>query len=207
MATDEGADVLVVGTHQRRGMDRLWHGSVSRGVLGLAPTSVACVPLLAIEDTAPPRDPRVVLAATDLSPLGNRAARHAYAVMPAGGVVHLLHVVEPPSPMDPIVEDYVGNQRPIPAEYLPEGAEIMARLRAVVPSAATERGIETRPTILGGQDAAEIICAAAERLGADLVCLGTRGRSGLVTMAGSVARKVMSRARHPLLLIPPPRDG
>lgn len=45
MATEERADLLMVGTHQRRGLDRLWHGSVSRGVLHNAPMSVLCVPL------------------------------------------------------------------------------------------------------------------------------------------------------------------
>ncbi len=39
------ADLLVVGTHQRAGVARLWQGSVSRGVLHGAAMSVACVPL------------------------------------------------------------------------------------------------------------------------------------------------------------------
>jgi nucleotide-binding universal stress UspA family protein len=38
------ADVLVVGSHQRHGWERLWDGSVSRGVLHHAPMSVAVVP-------------------------------------------------------------------------------------------------------------------------------------------------------------------
>jgi nucleotide-binding universal stress UspA family protein len=44
MASDEAADLIVVGTHQRSGIAQLWHGSVSRGVLHEAPMSVACVP-------------------------------------------------------------------------------------------------------------------------------------------------------------------
>jgi nucleotide-binding universal stress UspA family protein len=38
------ADLLVTGTHQRHGFDRLWHHSVSRGLLRHSPISVACVP-------------------------------------------------------------------------------------------------------------------------------------------------------------------
>lgn len=44
MAREERADLIVVGTHQRHGLDRLGHLSVSRGVLHYAPMSVACVP-------------------------------------------------------------------------------------------------------------------------------------------------------------------
>ena len=44
MAQAARCDLLVVGTHQRSGLRRLWHGSVSYDVLRLAPMNVACVP-------------------------------------------------------------------------------------------------------------------------------------------------------------------
>jgi len=44
-AREERADLIVVGTHQRHGLGRVGHLSVSRGVLHYAPMSVACVPL------------------------------------------------------------------------------------------------------------------------------------------------------------------
>lgn len=40
-------DLLVVGSHQRHGFERLWEASVSRGVLHHAPMSVAVVPYTA----------------------------------------------------------------------------------------------------------------------------------------------------------------
>jgi nucleotide-binding universal stress UspA family protein len=45
LAAESKVDLLVVGTHQRAGIARLWQGSVSRGVLHGAAMSVACVPL------------------------------------------------------------------------------------------------------------------------------------------------------------------
>ncbi len=45
LASEARADLLVVGTHQRATLARLWHGSVSRGALREAAMSVACVPL------------------------------------------------------------------------------------------------------------------------------------------------------------------
>lgn len=43
-AQERGHDVIVVGSHQRHGFERLWEGSVSRGVLRHSPVSVVVVP-------------------------------------------------------------------------------------------------------------------------------------------------------------------
>jgi nucleotide-binding universal stress UspA family protein len=45
-AEELGADLIVVGSHHRKGFRRWWHGSVSGGVLHAAPMSVAVVPVL-----------------------------------------------------------------------------------------------------------------------------------------------------------------
>lgn len=45
IAEDEKADLIAVGSHQRQGLDRLWHGSVSHGVIDAAPMNVLCVPV------------------------------------------------------------------------------------------------------------------------------------------------------------------
>lgn len=44
LAEEARADLVVVGTHRRHGLDRAWHGSVSRGVLVSVPASVCFVP-------------------------------------------------------------------------------------------------------------------------------------------------------------------
>lgn len=44
-AKETGAKLLVVGSPDRGTLDRLWHGSVSRGAVHLSTTNVACVPL------------------------------------------------------------------------------------------------------------------------------------------------------------------
>lgn len=43
-AREADVDLVVVGTHQRSGLARLWQASVSRGVLHAVTTNVACVP-------------------------------------------------------------------------------------------------------------------------------------------------------------------
>ena len=49
VAEELGTDLLVVGSHRRARIARLWQGSVSRGVLHGAPMSVACVPAVAAD--------------------------------------------------------------------------------------------------------------------------------------------------------------
>lgn len=44
LAAEAGSHLIVVGSHQWHGVDRLWHRSVSRGILHHAPMNVACVP-------------------------------------------------------------------------------------------------------------------------------------------------------------------
>ena len=48
VAREELADLIVIGTHQRHGLARLGHLSVSRGVLHYAPMNVVCVPFAAL---------------------------------------------------------------------------------------------------------------------------------------------------------------
>jgi nucleotide-binding universal stress UspA family protein len=59
-AEEFGADLLVVGSHQREGLRRWWHGSVSSGVLQGAPMNVAIVPVQTAADrgSAPAANPR-----------------------------------------------------------------------------------------------------------------------------------------------------
>jgi nucleotide-binding universal stress UspA family protein len=45
MAESAGADLIVVGSHQYHGFDRLWHASVSRGLLHHSKVNVVVVPL------------------------------------------------------------------------------------------------------------------------------------------------------------------
>lgn len=182
LATTLHADLVVVGNHRRAGVARLWHGSVSRGVLHLADTNVACVP--GGEAAERPVSYRRVLAATDFSALANRAVPYAYALVGPGGVVHLVHV-------------QAGGAGE-------SGEEAQRRLRALVPADAAARGVETVVEVSPEPDAAAGIVHLAHRLGVDAICMATHGRSPLAgAVLGSQAQAVVQRASRPVLLIPP----
>ena len=78
LANQAGVDALVIGTHQKTGLDRL--GSVSSIVVHDAPQSVVCVPPNAnLPTICVPRLTRA-LVATDLSSFANRAVPFAFAL-------------------------------------------------------------------------------------------------------------------------------
>jgi nucleotide-binding universal stress UspA family protein len=202
LAESEQADLIIVGTHQRKGLRRLWHGSVSHGVLHMAGCSVACIPAPQRTQQVgePVPDLRSVLVATDLSELSNRAVPYAYSVLPAGGMVHLVHVAEGTgAPRAEASSAAPGEEPPVSEEH-----ELNRALLGLVPEDAARRGIVTRTSVVEGSDVAEAICQAAERAGADLICMGSHGRSGIVrALTGSVAQAVLARSRRPVLIVRP----
>lgn len=213
-ADRDADDLVVVGTHQRSGLDRLWHGSVSAGVLQGASASVACVPAAAAAGTQARSLPvvRSVLAATDFSELADEAVLHAWAVVADGGTVHLLHVIEPAelgATPNPLYAHFVRGRAPTPEERRALHREVADRLRQLVPAAAAARGITTECHVVEEASVAEAIARMAERLGVALVCLGSHGRSGLGrAFLGSVAEDVVRRGERPVLIVrrPEPVD-
>lgn len=205
LARQEHVDLVVVGTHQRQGLGRFWLGSVSRSVLHHAPMNVAVVPAPAMdgaESTLPPEFKRV-LVSTDFSDLGDRAIPYAFAAAAAGSVVKLIHVIPPwelPGPFPP----HYQPKRPSRTQHRKLAAATLKKLRSLVPR-AVEHGVTVETEVLEHDAPAQAICEEAERFGADVICLGSHGRTGLSrVLLGSVAQKVLSRSQRPLLIVRPP---
>ena len=192
-AKDAEADLMVVGTHQRHGVERFWLGSVSRRILHDAPMSVACVPpcgSLAIASGSIPVFQRV-LVPTDFSVLGNRAIPFAYSTLYRGGAVCLFHVLEQTR------SKARNTDRTL--------KKLEKQMRALIPSEAKARWISTKVEVASIGKPSTTICQAAERFGADLICIGSHGRSGLSrAVLGSVAYDVIARSYLPVLVIRPP---
>jgi len=101
----------------------------------------------------------------------------------------------PPSP-------FVGDD--LPASWLELEAQARRdaerRLAATV-SQAERAGIATTGTLVKGAPA-EVIVRVARREGADLIVIGTHGRSGLGRLfMGSVAARVLGTATCPVLTV------
>ena len=207
LAQQEQADLLVVGTHQRHGLNRFWLGSVSRSVLHHASMSVAVVPLTGTIEDALDRIPEIkrVLVTTDFSELGNYAVPYAYAALRRGGCVKLIHVIPPWKLPGPLVPHY-QPKRLTEKQHKQLTADSLKKLRSSIPSEAELRGIATEVEVVEHRDVAKAICQEAERFSADVICLGSHGRSGLSkAVLGSVAQKVMKQSSRPLLVVRPPK--
>jgi len=201
LAAKEQADLVVVGCHHRGALARAWEGSVSRHVLRCAGTSVACIPAPTDAQELATKTLRSVLVATDFSETGNAAIPLAYSAVTYAGHVHLVHVLEAShDPMTPY--DIFAS----PEQDTPARAEARRQLQGLVPRDFGGAAATTHVHLLEEKKPQTAICQAAERLGVDLICLGTHGRTGLSrAILGSVAGAVLEQTRRPVLLARPPR--
>ena len=149
MAHEEQADLIVVGSHQRHGLSRLAHPSVSRAVLHHAPMNVACVPASfgASTSTAPISEFHRVLVTTDFSERANHAIPFAYSALSHGGTVRLVHVMPPFEFPGPLVPQYARKTR-TKKDHAKLAGELTTRLRALIPQEATERSIRSDTVVL-----------------------------------------------------------
>ncbi len=201
LAEREEADLVIVGSRQRGAVEQLFAGSVSLDLLRDAPTNVLVVPAgrVAAVSQLPPAVRRI-LAATDLSPVGNRAVAYALAIAPAGGEVVVVHAVSPNLMRD-------GQYgRPSYAAFAAEHRAVVeerrAELRALLPQ--EEGGRRLRVEIVEHDRPDRALAEAIEREAPDLVCVGTLGRTGAGAMVlGSTAQALVRACRRPLLLVQP----
>jgi nucleotide-binding universal stress UspA family protein len=193
------ADLLILGTNRKGALARLWAGATVQPTVRLAELPVLCVPAPANQAAAAPPRPQLrnVLVATDFSELGNRAVAYAYELARGGGTVTLLHVRERalPTPAYAYVDDH---------DALTEAQrrEVEDRLRALIPPETT--GVSTAVSLIDGGKADTVIVQEANRVGADGICVGSHGRSGLGrALMGSVAESVARQAQRPVLIVRP----
>jgi len=67
--------------------------------------------------------------------------------------------------------------------------------------------VETEVAVLTSTDATRELRQEAERFGADVICLGTHGRTGAAkALMGSTAQAVLASSARPVLLVRPPAE-
>jgi nucleotide-binding universal stress UspA family protein len=142
---------------------------------------------------------REILYATDFSPQANQAYFHAIALAEAHRArLTVVHVYEPPAlPAGAVLGLPLGMQA-----MEEEKQELFSQLEQIHP--LNPRTV-VRHALLEGSPAEEIVRHAAA-LRADLIVIGTHGRTGLDRLVmGSVAEKVLSDATCSVMVIKMPR--
>ena len=193
VAASTGADLIVMGTHGRRGLSHLLLGSVAERVVRTASS-----PVLTVRSDAVINSGGIsrILVPHDFSEPSVEAVRTAVEwARSLGAEVTLFHVVEPvvyPEfyAVDAFSDDLMRRLVDRSEEALRRvGAELAGE---VVSNAKVEVG-----------RAADTIAAFADPEAYDLVVMATRGLSGLEhVLLGSVAEAVLRRCRVPMLTIP-----
>jgi len=111
-----------------------------------------------------------------------------------GARLIVCHVYQPPT----VVYGEFGAAPPPPPEAPEAMTERLARVRPA------DESIDVRHYVLEGDPATEIV-ALARDTGADLIVMGTHGRTGLGRLLmGSVAELVVRRAPCPVLTVKTP---
>jgi len=194
------ADLVIVGSRGHGAIATLLLGSVSSEVVDHAPCPVL---------VARGRSLTRVVFATDDSPSA-QAAEAILAQWPifAGLPIHVLSVAEVVHPWTTGIAPTMYGQ--VLDAYAAELRESKAQHQQIATIAATrlrDSGRHVDPEMRDGDPAGEIV-AAAEKRGADLIVLGSRGRTGLTRLLlGSVARNVLSGSTASVLVVHEPTEN
>jgi len=149
---------------------------------------------------------RCILVPTDFTPCSQRAVSYAAELARRfDAEVVLVHAIEAPLNLPPhtlVHSDAQGLSMPI-MDYVREAAD--RRMGAALEELTLGK-VRARSVVEVG-DVRDVTLAQAERLPADLIVMGTNGRTGLRhLLIGSVAEDVVRRAPVPVLTIRVPED-
>jgi nucleotide-binding universal stress UspA family protein len=198
---DIGADLVVMTTHGRSGIERAWLGSVADEVI----RSIE-VPIIVLrprtDGTFPAFDMREILVPLDGSPLAETALGPAAVLAKLWDAeMSLVQMVYPvlftPDAVLPFAggydEEITAREQELAKDYV---RDLSGTLRA--------KGIRASGTALvAPRPVAESLIDLAQPARVSLVALATHGRGGLRRLVlGSVADKVIRGAPVPILVIP-----
>lgn len=191
LAKKRAVDLIVMGTHGLRGIDRLMVGSVTERVLRRAPCPVLAVRKPAhltssLHDPEPIHLKRMLLC-VDFSDHAHRASEYAVSMAKEyGAELILLHVLEdvPKSTDLEIATEQVAK-----------------RLEESIAPPSTRGGCKVKVMVRIGKPYQQIIQLALETQ-TDLVIMGVRGRGAVDTaIFGSTTHRVLQLGSCPVLAV------
>lgn len=183
------ADLVALGTRGLSGVAHVLLGSTAERTLRLT----RCPVLVAHADSPAPRSPKTLLVPTDFSAHADAALELARKLAEkTGASIVLLHAFYLPPGMDAsaaLIDDVVRRS------VEQEASRRLDALRGAL------GGASVRFVVVHGRPDSAIVDAAQEQ-GADLVVMGTRGRTGLASLfLGSTAERVIRRSHVPVIAV------
>lgn len=198
LAEAEHADLVVVGTHGRTGLEHAVLGSVAETVVRKAAVPVMTVPRAAHDATnAVPRLFHHIVAAVDGSDPSLDALTCAVSLAEeADARLTVLRVLDPPRELAAWASESPEGRR-----YAERWqASVLTRLHDLVPESA-RRYCHVDERVEPGRPSQKILRVAADQR-AGLIVMGARGHGALGRMLfGSTAQEVVRQATCPVLTL------
>lgn len=193
IAAEVNASLIVVGTHGHTGLSRFLLGSVAASTIRHATCDVLVVRGPSIEPFARP------LIATDFDPQSSKAIRHAARICAPEAKLEVIHAWQLPS--GSWGATLLGQARfpwSTVRDAVVSGAQAQAD-KLVAEHAAQGRAIHVE--LVQGAPA-DVITAAAEKAGHDLIAVGAHGHRGVRRLLlGSVAENVIRHSPCSVLVV------
>jgi nucleotide-binding universal stress UspA family protein len=199
-ALRHSVDLIVMATHARRGIARVWLGSVADRLI-----RDTGIPILAVRPTSLATELasgscfKRILVALDGSALAEKSLKPALTLAEMEQAeVTLLRVV--PSEKDIPVGEMHALIGPARACDVDEAQNYFAGLQV----ALTEHRVPIHSVVVVAADVPAAILSFAEMHDADLIAIATHGRGGISrAMIGSVADRVLSEGGISALILHP----
>ena len=196
-ADDVDADLVVMATHGRRGLRRLFLGSVAEEVVRHSNRPVLTV---RGETHASPSRRGMILVPLDFSGLADQALGFAARISSwTGAEVHALHIAELTHP--PAIYDVVTEVPDVSLDRVKQ--ESLDRMRGLLDRSGIDSDQATMHVIDGSPSSR--ILEWVEEHQPDLLIQGSQGRTGPARfLIGSVAERVVNQAACPVLTVKAP---
>lgn len=193
-----GGDLVVMSTHGRGGLGRIWLGSVADRLL-----HSVTVPLLLVrprvEGISPvPSVVERIVVPLDGSALAESVVEHAVTLARLfSAELYLIRVVPPAVYVAPALDFPFAYDSALDAALKQEATDYLATLAGTL----RPRGLRVATGVDRSQVVAEGLLAAVAATPGALVCLSTHGRSGPGrVLLGSVADKLVRGASCPVFV-------
>lgn len=191
----EHFDLVLAGSRGHGDWTQFLVGSTAKRLVRKCPVSVWIVKS---ENVGPPK---VILAPTDLSEVSRKAIREGlWLAEQSGAEFHVLYVVDSPK----VGEEESSNQAPPSSSQQEIDAEAKRQWESFLQPLSTSDSRILSHVIHGV--AWKEIGLMAQKLNADLIAIGTVGRSGIQgVLLGNTAEKVLDTCECSILAVKP--DG
>ncbi|MEW6002366.1 MAG: universal stress protein [Nitrospirota bacterium] len=190
IASSKNASLIAMGTHGRKGLKKLFLGSVTSRVITTSPCDVLVAKKTLSENAG---EYRSILLSFDGSEFSKKALKHACELSKVEGAeITALYVI-------PHYEETIEffSTRLIKENLLQNAQNIMDEAKDL----ALDRGVSIKTEIAEGYTAEKIV-ETANKLRSDLIIRGNYGWKGInKAVIGSIAENVIINASCPVLVV------